>query len=99
MDDPNVLVVTYEDLKQVSPPIPQSLRLVAEMEICSQTMFPVLQDLGAGIRRISGFVGFSLTEAQVRQVAAASTFNAMKESSANSHGNMGNVIFRKGHQQ
>uniref|UniRef100_A0A096M4V9 Sulfotransferase n=1 Tax=Poecilia formosa TaxID=48698 RepID=A0A096M4V9_POEFO len=69
MGDPNVLVVTFEDLKQ---------------------------DLSAGIQQISSFIGFSLPDAQVQQVAAASTFNAMKESSANSHGNMGNVIFRKG---
>ncbi|XP_054882280.1 sulfotransferase 6B1-like isoform X2 [Poeciliopsis prolifica] len=69
MDDPNVLLVTFEALKQ---------------------------DLSAGIRQISSFLGFSLTEAQVQQVAAGSTFNAMKESSARSHGNMGNVIFRKG---
>ncbi|XP_035982215.1 sulfotransferase 6B1 [Fundulus heteroclitus] len=69
MDDPNVLVVTYEDLKQ---------------------------DLSAGIHQISSFLGFSLTDAQVQQIAAASTFSAMKESAANSHGNMGNVIFRKG---
>ncbi|XP_039995207.1 sulfotransferase 6B1 [Xiphias gladius] len=69
MDDPNVLIVTYEELKQ---------------------------DLSEGIRRISGFFGFSLTEAQVQQVAEESTFAAMKESSANSHGTMGNVIFRKG---
>ncbi|KAM4599516.1 sulfotransferase 6B1 [Fundulus diaphanus] len=69
MDDPNVLVVTYEDLKQ---------------------------DLSAGIHQISSFLGFSLTDAQVQQIAAASTFSAMKESADNSHGNMGNVIFRKG---
>ncbi|KAK5599442.1 Sulfotransferase 6B1 [Crenichthys baileyi] len=69
IDDPNVLVVTYEDLKQ---------------------------DLSAGIHQISSFIGFSLTDNQVQQIAGASTFSAMKESSVNSHGNMGNVIFRKG---
>uniref|UniRef100_A0A3Q2E6I6 Sulfotransferase n=1 Tax=Cyprinodon variegatus TaxID=28743 RepID=A0A3Q2E6I6_CYPVA len=69
MDDPNVMVVTYEELKQ---------------------------DLSKGIRQISSFLGFSLTDAQVQQIAEASTFKAMKESSANSHGNMGNVFFRKG---
>ncbi|MEQ2311603.1 Sulfotransferase 6B1 [Ameca splendens] len=69
MDDPNVMVVTYEDLKQ---------------------------DLSAGIHQISSFIGFSLTENQVQQIAGASTFSAMKESSVNSHGNIGNVIFRKG---
>ncbi|XP_071335928.1 sulfotransferase 6B1 [Trachinotus anak] len=69
IDDPNVMIVTYEDLKQ---------------------------DLSEGIRQISGFFGFTLTEAQVQQITEESTFNAMKESSANSHGTMGNVIFRKG---
>uniref|UniRef100_A0A3B4YTK7 Sulfotransferase n=1 Tax=Seriola lalandi dorsalis TaxID=1841481 RepID=A0A3B4YTK7_SERLL len=54
IDDPNVMIVTYEELKQV------------------------------------------LTEAQVHQIAEGSTFTAMKESAANSHGTMGNVIFRKG---
>ncbi|KAM4591358.1 sulfotransferase 6B1 [Odontesthes bonariensis] len=69
MDDPTVMIITYEELKQ---------------------------DLSAGIRQISSFFGFSLTEAQVQQIAGESTFNAMKQSSANSHGNLGNVIFRKG---
>lgn len=69
MDDPNVMVVTYEGLKQ---------------------------NLSQGVREISTFFGFSLTETQVQQIANGSTFSAMKESSAHSHGNMGNVIFRKG---
>lgn len=69
MDDPNVMVVTYEDLKR---------------------------DLSEGIRKVATFFGFSLTEAQVQKIAEGSTFSAMKQSSANSHGTMGNVIFRKG---
>ncbi|KAF1375390.1 hypothetical protein PFLUV_G00219530 [Perca fluviatilis] len=67
MDDPNVMIVTYEELKQ---------------------------DLSDGVRQISTFFGFSLTEAQVQQIAERSTFTAMKEN--NSLGTMGNVIFRKG---
>ncbi|XP_013882951.1 sulfotransferase 6B1 [Austrofundulus limnaeus] len=69
MDDPQVLVITYEELKQ---------------------------DLTSGVRQISTFFGFSLTDAQIQQITGASSFNAMKESSANSHGNMGQVFFRKG---
>ncbi|XP_029377079.1 sulfotransferase 6B1 [Echeneis naucrates] len=69
IDDPNIMIVTYEDLKE---------------------------DLSKGIHQIATFFGFSLTETQIQQIAEGSTFNAMKESSANSHGNMGNVIFRKG---
>ncbi|TDH01620.1 hypothetical protein EPR50_G00182180 [Perca flavescens] len=67
MDDPNVMIVTYEELKQ---------------------------DLSEGVRKISTFFGFSLTEAQVQQIAERSTFTAMKQN--NSLGTMGNVIFRKG---
>ncbi|CAK6983057.1 sulfotransferase 6B1 [Scomber scombrus] len=69
MDDPNVMIVTYEELKK---------------------------DLSEGIRQISKFFGYSLTEAQVQQISEGSTFSAMKEGSVNSHGGMGNVIFRKG---
>uniref|UniRef100_A0A3P9H9M8 Sulfotransferase n=1 Tax=Oryzias latipes TaxID=8090 RepID=A0A3P9H9M8_ORYLA len=69
MDDPNVMIVTYEDLKQ---------------------------DLKAGVHQISNFFGFTLTEVQVQQIAEKSTFNAMKENSGQSHGNIGNVFFRKG---
>ncbi|XP_069565446.1 sulfotransferase 6B1 [Brachyistius frenatus] len=69
LDDPNVMIVTYEELKQ---------------------------DLREGVRQTSSFLGFDLTEAQVQQIAEGSTFNAMKESSADSHGTMANVIFRKG---
>lgn len=69
MDDPNVMVVTYEDLKQ---------------------------NLSEGVRKISAFFGFSLTDAQLDKISHGSTFNAMKEKSVNSHGNLGNVIFRKG---
>ncbi|KAI4788806.1 hypothetical protein KUCAC02_035619, partial [Chaenocephalus aceratus] len=69
MIDPNVMIVTYEELKQ---------------------------DLSDGIRQISSFFGYTLTEAQVLQISDGSTFSAMKQSSANSHESLGDVIFRKG---
>lgn len=69
MDDPNVKIVTFEDLKQ---------------------------NLSSGVRQISSFFGFSLTEAQVEKISEGSTFNAMKKKSEKSHGNMTDVIFRKG---
>ncbi|KAK1905253.1 Sulfotransferase 6B1 [Dissostichus eleginoides] len=53
-------------------------------------------DLSDGIRQISSFFGYTLTEAQVLQISDGSTFSAMKQSSANSHGALGDVIFRKG---
>ncbi|XP_008292064.1 sulfotransferase 6B1 [Stegastes partitus] len=69
MDDPNVMVVTYEDLKQ---------------------------NLTDGVRQICSFFGFKLSEDQIQQIAGQSTFSAMKQGSASTHGNLGNVIFRKG---
>ncbi|XP_041803700.1 sulfotransferase 6B1 [Chelmon rostratus] len=68
LDDPNVMVITYEELKQ---------------------------DLSKGIRLMSTFFGYNLTEAQVQQISERSTFKAMKTSSANSHA-LGDVVFRKG---
>ncbi|XP_061915411.1 sulfotransferase 6B1 [Entelurus aequoreus] len=67
MDDPDVMLVTYEQLKQ---------------------------DLGQAVRHMASFLGFTLTQDQVRRVSEASTFAAMKESSQ--HGGIENIIFRKG---
>ncbi|XP_030627516.1 sulfotransferase 6B1 [Chanos chanos] len=69
MDDPNVKIMTYEEMKE---------------------------NLPEGVRMIAEFYGFPLTEEQIKTIAEESTFNAMKESSQSSHGNLGNVFFRKG---
>lgn len=42
------------------------------------------------------FFGFKLTDAQIEMIAGESTFDAMKKGSKDSHGQMGNVFFRKG---
>uniref|UniRef100_A0A667Y315 Sulfotransferase n=1 Tax=Myripristis murdjan TaxID=586833 RepID=A0A667Y315_9TELE len=54
------------------------------------------QDLSEGVRQISSFLGFSLTDAQIQKISEDSTFKAMKESSAHSHGTLGSIFFRKG---
>ncbi|XP_052383345.1 sulfotransferase 6B1-like isoform X2 [Oncorhynchus keta] len=69
MDNPNILMVTYEQMKE---------------------------NLGQGVQEISKFFDFPLTEEQIQTIAGQSTFNAMKESSKNTHGKHGNVFFRKG---
>ncbi|XP_070298640.1 sulfotransferase 6B1 [Salvelinus sp. IW2-2015] len=61
----------------------------------NSTLF-ILQNLGQGVQQISKFFGFPLTEEQVQTIAGQSTFNAMKDSSKNTHGKHGNVFFRKG---
>ena len=54
------------------------------------------QDLSGGIKEISQFFGFPLTEEQVQTISAQSTFTAMKEDAINTHGKFSNVLFRKG---
>lgn len=54
------------------------------------------QDLNGGVRRVSEFFGFALSDNIIETIAEESTFRAMKESSRDSHGQMGNVFFRKG---
>ncbi|EGW10168.1 Sulfotransferase 6B1 [Cricetulus griseus] len=66
--------------------------------------FPVLecgdtekyQNLLAGIKQISEFLGFSLTDEQIRAVSDQSTFQAMRENSQETHGAIGPFLFRKG---
>ncbi|KAI4905227.1 hypothetical protein NFI96_029427 [Prochilodus magdalenae] len=69
MDDPNVMIITFEELKQ---------------------------DLTGGVQRVVDFLGASLTDEQIQTIARESTFNALKEGAKDSHGQMGNVFFRKG---
>ncbi|KAJ8361354.1 hypothetical protein SKAU_G00178790 [Synaphobranchus kaupii] len=54
------------------------------------------QDLYRGVRQISQFFDFTLSEEQVQTITQKSTFNAMKENSKESHGDLTNVFFRKG---
>ncbi|XP_067287805.1 sulfotransferase 6B1 [Pseudorasbora parva] len=69
LDDPNVMIVTFEELKQ---------------------------NLPEGVKKVSEFFGLPLTEEQIGSVAGESTFSAMLKKSQDSHGNFGNVFFRKG---
>ncbi|XP_022537814.2 sulfotransferase 6B1 [Astyanax mexicanus] len=54
------------------------------------------QDLSGGVQRVAEFFGYSLTDDQIQSIAEESTFNAMREGSKDSHGQMGKVFFRKG---
>lgn len=99
MDDPNVKVVTYEDLKQVEGDRDVTRRRSNWGLIKKNNHFYLLlvsQDLTTSVRDISSFFGFSLTEDQVKQITEGSTFRAMKEKSMETHSTMGTVIFRKG---
>lgn len=98
MDDPNIKVVTYEDLKQVEWGRDVTWRRSEEGSIKKIHFYLLLvsQDLTTSVRDISSFFGFSLTEDQVKQISEGSTFRAMKEKSMETHATMGTVIFRKG---
>ena len=54
------------------------------------------QDLSGGIKEISQFFGFPLTEEQVQTIYSETTFSAMKEDAVNTLGKFTNVLFRKG---
>ncbi|XP_031417692.1 sulfotransferase 6B1-like [Clupea harengus] len=54
------------------------------------------EDLSGGIRQISQFFGFPLTEEQVQTISAQSTFSAMKEDAVKTHGKFSTMLFRKG---
>uniref|UniRef100_A0A8C9W1P3 Sulfotransferase n=1 Tax=Scleropages formosus TaxID=113540 RepID=A0A8C9W1P3_SCLFO len=54
------------------------------------------RDLTEGIRQISNFFGFTLSEEQVQTISQESMFTTMKDGSKDKYGKMVNVIFRKG---
>ncbi|KAM4694234.1 sulfotransferase 6B1-like [Discoglossus pictus] len=54
------------------------------------------KDLDATVKNISDFFGFSLTKNQIQHIAEKGTFESMKERSKETHGEYGQIIFRKG---
>ncbi|KAM4694232.1 sulfotransferase 6B1-like [Discoglossus pictus] len=54
------------------------------------------KDLEAAVKKISEFIGVSLTQEQVQQIADKGTFKSMKENSKETHGQFGQMMFRKG---
>ncbi|XP_053315650.1 sulfotransferase 6B1-like [Spea bombifrons] len=54
------------------------------------------QDLESSVKKIAEFFGFTLTEEQVKSIANKGTFKNMKEKSKETHGDFGQVVFRKG---
>ncbi|KAM5165227.1 uncharacterized protein ACMZJ9_007677 [Mantella aurantiaca] len=69
MDNENLLVLTFEDMKA---------------------------DFPKELRKICDFYGLVLTDEQIKLVQEKTTFSTMKEQSSDTHGNLGNVFFRKG---
>nr|XP_009685966.1 PREDICTED: sulfotransferase 6B1-like [Struthio camelus australis] len=49
-----------------------------------------------GMKKIASFFGFSLTEEDFPRIAKKTSFQAMKEKSKETHGKLGNILFRKG---
>uniref|UniRef100_A0A8C8S2S7 Sulfotransferase n=1 Tax=Pelusios castaneus TaxID=367368 RepID=A0A8C8S2S7_9SAUR len=49
-----------------------------------------------GVKKIADFFGFNLSEEEIQTVVDKSSFNAMKDKSAQSHGRFGEILFRKG---
>ncbi|XP_077781937.1 sulfotransferase 6B1-like isoform X1 [Podarcis muralis] len=49
-----------------------------------------------GIKKIAEFFNFSVTEQDIQSIMEKTSFNSMKEKSHETHGKMGNTLFRKG---
>ncbi|RXM36543.1 Sulfotransferase 6B1 [Acipenser ruthenus] len=56
----------------------------------------MIENLTEGIQQVAKFFSLSLSDEQVQAIAQESTFETMKNKSKETHGQMGNVIFRKG---
>ncbi|XP_041959249.1 sulfotransferase 6B1-like isoform X2 [Alosa sapidissima] len=69
-------------------------KLMDDPNVKTVTFEELKQDLSEGIRQISQFFGFPLTEEQVQTIYSETTFSAMSTNSV--HGKMGSVFFRKG---
>ncbi|XP_074434359.1 sulfotransferase 6B1-like [Larus michahellis] len=54
------------------------------------------EDQILGMKRIAAFFGFSLCEEDFHRIAKATSFQAMKEKSNETHGKFGDILFRKG---
>ncbi|XP_063053540.1 sulfotransferase 6B1-like isoform X2 [Engraulis encrasicolus] len=54
------------------------------------------EDLCESVRRIASFLDLPLSEEQVVAISSEGTFSAMKENAVSTHGQFGNVLFRKG---
>ncbi|KAJ6664610.1 hypothetical protein lerEdw1_006183 [Lerista edwardsae] len=54
------------------------------------------EDPNLGLKKIAKFLGFSLNEEEIQNVAEEISFKAMKEKSSETHGSFGDTFFRKG---
>ncbi|XP_039605914.1 sulfotransferase 6B1-like [Polypterus senegalus] len=54
------------------------------------------KNMSEEIKKIAKFLNFTLTDEQIQSICSMSTFKSMKENSRNTHGEMGNILFRKG---
>nr|XP_033793849.1 sulfotransferase 6B1-like [Geotrypetes seraphini] len=54
------------------------------------------ENLGAGVKQIAEFLGLPLTQDQIQGIANRATFQSMKAKSNETHGQFGQVLFRKG---
>ncbi|XP_069500852.1 sulfotransferase 6B1-like isoform X1 [Ambystoma mexicanum] len=93
IDDPTVLLMTFEELKEVGTifgPIPPTTSRVESTHSAS------MEDMAAGIKKISEFLEYSLTEEQIQCVAEGGTFSAMQEKYKTANPDFGKILLRKG---
>uniref|UniRef100_A0A6J0V1K8 Sulfotransferase n=1 Tax=Pogona vitticeps TaxID=103695 RepID=A0A6J0V1K8_9SAUR len=67
-----------------------------DKNIMTITYEELKEDRTLGVKRISEFLELHLNDEEIQGVVDRSSFQAMKENSAKTHGAFGNVLFRKG---
>ncbi|XP_019382920.1 PREDICTED: sulfotransferase 6B1-like isoform X2 [Gavialis gangeticus] len=71
-------------------------KYIADDNVMVITYEEMKENQTLGMKKIAEFLGFSLSDDEIRTIAEKSTFKAMKEKSSETHGMFGKILFRKG---
>ncbi|XP_067392000.1 sulfotransferase 6B1-like [Emydura macquarii macquarii] len=69
---------------------------VDDENVMTITYEELKENTALGVKKIAEFFGLLLTEEQLQTVAERSSFQAMKANAQKTHGEVGNILFRKG---
>ncbi|XP_019405471.1 PREDICTED: sulfotransferase 6B1-like [Crocodylus porosus] len=71
-------------------------KYIADDNVMVITYEEMKENQTLGMKKIAEFLGFSLSDNEIRTISKKSTFKAMKEKSSETHGTFGKILFRKG---
>ncbi|XP_077203210.1 sulfotransferase 6B1-like [Paroedura picta] len=71
-------------------------KYIDEENITAISYEELKENLNVGLKKIAQFLGFSLNEEEIQSIVDKSTFAAMKQKGSETHGEFGDILFRKG---